>query len=165
MTVRPDGISRTEQVAPRPRRNTRPRDALGRPMPYGSDGGVPGQPPMGGFDPRGALAEAQRLLHAGLPFHAHEVLEDTWKASPHDQRPLWKSLAQLAVGITHARRGNPAGALALIRRGAAGLPQDEAPYGIDAEGIRAWAARSIAHLAAGADVPALPVLPLQRPSS
>jgi len=118
---------------------------------------------MAGFEPEFALAEAQRLLDAGMPFHAHEVLEDTWKASPHEQRQLWKSLAQLAVGITHARRGNPAGALALIRRGAVGLPPDDAPYGIDAEGIRAWASRSVAQLAAGA-TPALTVLRMQRPN-
>lgn len=134
-------------------------------MPYGSDGGVPGQPATAGFAPEAALAEAQRLLDAGLPFHAHEVLEDTWKASPQNQRQLWKSLAQLAVGITHARRGNAAGALALIDRGAAGLPHEDAPYGIDAEGIRAWASRSIAQLAAGGAVPSLLAPRLQRPGS
>lgn len=165
-------VRRTGQSDPRPRRNTRPRDELGRPLPYGAVGGVPGQPPLTGFDPDAALAEAQRLLDAGLPFHAHEVLEDTWKASPQNQRRLWQSLAQLAVGITHARRGNPAGALALIRRGTAGLPRDSAPYGIDADGIRAWASRSISQLAAGAGAgadatagaPALPPLRIQRPS-
>ena len=32
--------------------------------------------------PLESLAEAQRLLDAGRPFHAHEVLEGTWKAAP-----------------------------------------------------------------------------------
>lgn len=155
MTDPSEGGRPGELGAPRLRRNTRPRDALGRPLPYGTEGGVPGQPPMAGFDPEAALAEAQRLLDAGLPFHAHEVLEDTWKAAPEDQRALWKSLAQFAVGITHARRGNQAGALALIRRAADGLPSTGAPYGVDADALRSWARRSTAQLAAGGGLPAL----------
>ncbi|MCU1689403.1 MAG: hypothetical protein JWN61_1473 [Pseudonocardiales bacterium] len=151
----------------RPRRNTRPRDALGRPMPYGTDGAVPGQPAMAGFDPDAALEEAQRLLDAGLPFHAHEVLEDTWKAAPPDQRALWKSLAQLAVGITHARRGNVAGALALIRRGAEGLPPGGAPNGVDTAEVKAWARRAVSGLAEGGarnDLPPLRLRPPAQPS-
>ena len=53
--------------------------------------------------------EAQRLLDAGLPFHAHEVLEAAWKAAPPDERELWRGLAQLAVGLTHLQRGNGRG--------------------------------------------------------
>ena len=96
--------------------------------------------------PAAALALAQQLLDAGRPFHAHEVLEDVWKAAPDAERALWKGLAQLAVGVTHARRGNARGAAALLRRGAAavdGFPGR--PYGIDAPGLAA-AARSLAAL-------------------
>ena len=96
--------------------------------------------------PAAALALAQQLLDAGRPFHAHEVLEDAWKAAPDAERALWKGLAQLAVGVTHARRGNARGAAALLRRGAAavdGFPRR--PYGIDAPGLAA-AARSLAAL-------------------
>lgn len=71
--------------------------------------------------PAAALALAQQLLDAGRPFHAHEVLEDAWKAAPDAERALWKGLAQLAVGVTHARRGNARGAAALLRRGAAAV--------------------------------------------
>ena len=59
--------------------------------------------------PLESLAEAQRLLDAGRPFHAHEVLEGTWKAAPEHERELWQGLAQLAVGLTHRARGNPVG--------------------------------------------------------
>src|SRR5690242_9529199 len=95
--------------------NARPRDALGRPLPHGAEG-VARQP--GGVlrGPAEALAEAQRLLDAGLPFHAHEVLEDAWKSAPAGERALWKALAQLAVGVTHRERGNPRGAEALFAR-------------------------------------------------
>ena len=86
--------------------------------------------------PDAALTEAQRLLDAGMPFHAHEVLEGTWKAAPQDERKLWQGLAQLAVGMTHVLRGNASGAQALLRRGRdriapyAGAP----PHDIDVAG-------------------------------
>lgn len=132
--------------APRPRRNTRPRDALGRPLPYGSEG-VPSQPAAVGFDPHAALDEAQRLLDSGMPFHAHEVLEDTWKSAPKEQRLLWQGLAQLAVGMTHAGRGNRSGAIALISRASERLAHFETPpFGIDVSGLRAWAADAVAAL-------------------
>ena len=68
--------------------------------------------------PAESLAEAQRLLDGGFPFHAHEVLEGAWKSGPDDERPFWQGLAQLAVGLTHAQRGNRRGAVSLLRRGA-----------------------------------------------
>jgi len=71
--------------------------------------------------PRESLAEAQRLIDDGRPFHAHEVLEASWKAAPTSEKPFWRALAQLAVGLTHAQRGNLVGASALLTRGAAGL--------------------------------------------
>jgi uncharacterized protein len=93
-----------------------------------------------------ALALAQQLLDAGRPFHAHEVLEDAWKAAPDAERALWKGLAQLAVGITHARRGNARGAAALLRRGAAAVEGYRGrPHGVDAPGLAAGA-RSLAAL-------------------
>lgn len=61
---------------------------------------------------------AQRLLDAGRPFHAHEVLEWQWKAT---RDPYWQGLAQLAVGLTHDARGNPTGARRLVGRGRATL--------------------------------------------
>ena len=117
-------------------RNARPRDDLGRPLPRSAAG----EPPTSdtALPPAEALAEAQRLLDAGRPFHAHEVLEATWKAAPPAERNLWQGLAQLAVGLTHARRGNARGAAALLRRGVRrldGYPGD-GPYGIDVDGLR-----------------------------
>jgi hypothetical protein len=46
------------------------------------------------------------------------VLEAAWKSGPAQERDLWQGLAQIAVGLTHARRGNARGAVALLRRGA-----------------------------------------------
>src|SRR5690606_39335110 len=58
-------------------RNARPRDGLGRPLPYGAEG-VPRQPEGVVRPPAQSVAEAQRLLDEGKPFHAHEVFEDAW---------------------------------------------------------------------------------------
>jgi hypothetical protein len=71
---------------------------------------------IGGTD---AVALADQLLREGRPFHAHEVLEAAWKTGPAEERDLWQGLAQIAVGLTHARRGNARGAVALLRRGSA----------------------------------------------
>jgi uncharacterized protein len=94
-----------------------------------------------GAPPAEALAEAQRLLDADRPFHAHEVLEAVWKSSPEAERDLWQGLAQLAVGFTHVRRGNAQGARALLRRAADRIaPYGEEPgYGIDVAGLVAGA--------------------------
>ena len=140
--------------------NTRPRDALGRPLPYGS-AGVERAPSGVVRTPDETLREAQRLLDEGLPFHAHEVLEDAWKAASPPDRELWRGLAQLAVGSTHAARGNRTGALALLRRGADAIAAyaPESPYGLDISAIRAWVDDAIAQVEHGVPV-VLPAAPL-----
>jgi uncharacterized protein len=117
-------------------RNARPRDALGRPLPRGTPGDerIPDDLVL---PPAEALTLAQDLLDAGRPFHAHEVLEASWKAAPAAERDLWQGLAQIAVGLTHARRGNARGAAALLRRGGQRVSgyAGAAPYGIDPAAI------------------------------
>ncbi|NGO80481.1 DUF309 domain-containing protein [Streptomyces sp. YC504] len=117
-------------------RNARPRDGLGRPLPYGTEG-VERQPEGVVRTPRQTLDEAQALLDAGKPFHAHEVFEDAWKSGPESEQALWRGLAQLAVGLTHAARGNRKGGARLLRRGTLGL--GDPPYGIDGPGLTSWA--------------------------
>ncbi|AXB44078.1 DUF309 domain-containing protein [Amycolatopsis albispora] len=128
-------------------RNARPRDGLGRPLPYGSPG-VERQPEGVERTPAETLAEAQRLLDAGMPFHAHEVFEDAWKTGPEAEEGLWRGMAQLAVGLTHAARGNAVGGASLLRRGAANIEPYRAdePYGIDIAGLVQWAAKLAAEL-------------------
>lgn len=108
--------------------NARPRDGLGRPLPYGT-AGVERQPEGVVRTPEETVREAQRLLDAGMPFHAHEVFEDAWKSGPDAERELWRGLAQLAVGLTHAARGNATGGARLLRRGAAALTEFAASGG------------------------------------
>ena len=95
-----------------------------------------------------ALDEAQRLLDDDLPFHAHEILEGSWKAAPEPERELWQGLAQLAVGLTHVRRGNAAGAVTLLTRGRNRVDRYREPgaYGIDIAGLVAWADDALVRL-------------------
>lgn len=107
-------------------RNARPRDALGRPLAYGADGVDP-LPEDLDTSPRAVVDLAGRLLDAGLPFQAHEVLEAAWKDAPDEQRPAWQAMAQLAVALTHARRGNAVGADRLRVRAEANLAAGQLP--------------------------------------
>ncbi|MET9469785.1 DUF309 domain-containing protein [Streptomyces sp. NPDC006544] len=153
-------------------RSARPRDGLGRPLPYGAQG-VERQPEGVPRSPGESVAEAQRLLDAGMPFHAHEVFEDAWKSGPGSEAALWRGLAQLAVGLTHAARGNAVGGARLLRRGAdvlagrAGEREREgegdeggaasgtgSAYGMDLPGLVRWARELAERVEGGAAVDA-----------
>jgi hypothetical protein len=68
-----------------------------------------------------ALAAAADLFDAGLGFEAHEVLEPHWALASPGARQSLQGLIQVAVGYQHLANGNAAGALALLRDGAAHL--------------------------------------------
>ncbi|MFJ3926003.1 DUF309 domain-containing protein [Streptomyces sp. NPDC090022] len=119
-------------------RSARPRDGLGRPLPYGAPG-VERQPEGVVRTPEETVAQAQRLLDAGMPFHAHEVFEDAWKSRPADEAALWRGLAQLAVGLTHAARGNAVGGARLLRRGARSVEAAGGTHGMDVPALVRWA--------------------------
>lgn len=124
-------------------RQARPRDALGRPLPYGAEGVEPvSEEPL---PPLETIAEARRLLAVGRPFSAHEVLEARWKDCPAEERALWQGLAQLCVGLTHAARGKPVGARRLVERGASQLAAyDGETYGLDLAALVACARSRVA---------------------
>ena len=111
------GSPRDRDATGRPR-NARPRDGLGRPLPRSADAGAERVPDDLAISPSEAAALGGSLLTEGRPFHAHEVFEAAWKTGPPGERELWQGLAQVAVGITHIRRGNAGGAVSLLRRGA-----------------------------------------------
>ena len=126
---------RDRDASGRPR-NARPRDGLGRPLEPGSEG-VARVPDDFVLPPVPALVEAQRLFDEGLPFHAHEVREGTWKAAPPEERDLWQGLAQLAVGAT-----------TLFRRGQRRISAyaERPPYGIDIAGLISWTDDALSEL-------------------
>ncbi|MBD8507643.1 DUF309 domain-containing protein [Hoyosella sp. G463] len=102
-------------------RNQRPRDCLGRPLPHGDAARECRHRIPAYTEAVQALRDADALLATGHPFHAHELLEDAWKAAPAGEAQAWRGLAQLAVGVTHAARGNAAGAGRLLERAAANI--------------------------------------------
>lgn len=133
-------MTRDRDPVGRPRQ-ARPRDALGRPLPYGAVGVEPvSEEPL---PPMESLQVARQLVKEGRPFAAHEVLEARWKAGPAEERDLWQGLAQLCVGLTHAARGNSVGAFRLVERGAGRLEAygtGEGPtYGLDLTAVVACA--------------------------
>jgi len=138
------GAARDRDAGGRPR-NARPRDELGRPLPRAAAGdAAPPVPDDLAVTPAEAGALGASLLAQGRPFHAHEVFEAAWKSASGPDRELWRGLAQIAVGLTHARRGNARGAVSLLRRGAqrvAGYPGDALPYGVDSQFVASGAAR------------------------
>lgn len=138
-------MTRDRDPVGRPRQ-ARPRDALGRPLPYGAAGVEPvSEEPL---PPMEALELARSLVKQGRPFAAHEVMEARWKAGPAEERDLWQGLAQLCVGLTHAARGNSVGANRLIDRGAGRLAAYGAgggpAYGLDLAAVVAWVRRQAA---------------------
>lgn len=144
---------------------SRPRDSLGRPLPYGATG-VPPLPEPLPSEPAAAVSLAQSLLDRGRPFQAHEVLEEMWHTCPPAQRDGWQGLAQLAVAITHAGRGNRHGTERLLQRatnrllaGGAALPPP-----VDSAAILEWLSRASVCAAQGESLPAGPVLDGQTPT-
>ena len=136
---------RDRDPAGRPRQ-ARPRDALGRPLPYGATGVEPvSEEPL---PPSQTVEAARSLVREGRPFSAHEVLEARWKAGPDEERDLWQGLAQICVGLTHAARGNGAGAGRLVERGAGRLKEYDAgegpTYGLDLTAVAVCARERVA---------------------
>ena len=126
-------------------RQARPRDPLGRPLPYGAEGVEPvSEEPL---PPEETLEAARELVGAGRPFSAHEVLEARWKAGPIEERDLWQGLAQVCVAMTHAARGNQVGADRLFDRAAERLTTFAASgrwaYGLDVDAVVECARRRV----------------------
>jgi uncharacterized protein len=126
-------------------RQARPRDALGRPLPYGSEGVEP--VPEEALPPLETIETARALVVEGRPFAAHEVLEARWKAGPDGERDLWQGLAQVCVALTHAARGNATGAQRLAERAKGRLSTYAATggptYGLDLDEVMACAERVV----------------------
>ena len=127
-------------------RQARPRDALGRPLPYGADGVEPvSEEPLPPYE---TVQKAMDLLREGRPFSAHEVFEARWKDAPQEERDLWQGLAQICVGLTHVARGNTVGAARLVERGAGRLERyadgSGPTYGMDVLGFVAEARATLA---------------------
>ena len=105
------------EEAEQPRKRDRPRDELGRPLPWDEENLLE----MADFDPL-TLDDCHRLgieyFNEERFFPAHEAWENAWKrAKGTDEEELFKGLSQLGAGYVHYRRGNLHGAKTLLRRG------------------------------------------------
>jgi hypothetical protein len=141
--ARPDSRDRDEHGRAR---QARPRDELGRPLPYGEPGVEPvSEDPL---PPLETVEKALALVREGRPFSAHEVLEARWKAGPDEERDLWQGLAQICVGLTHSLRGNTVGASRLVERGIGRIEQYAGTagptYGLDLDEVASKARARIA---------------------
>jgi hypothetical protein len=113
-----EAIGKTGRPTERRSKPERPRDHLGRPLPWDA----PNTLVLEDYDAL-PLEENHRLgrLHfnAGRFFPAHEAWETAWKqARGTDDAEFFKGLSQLGAGYVHLLRGNAHGAVQLLRRAA-----------------------------------------------
>jgi len=119
------------------------------------------------LSPDQTLVLAQRLLDEGRPFQAHEVLESAWKSAPATERDLWQGLAQIAVAVTHAKRGNTEGAATIMERARTKIApySAEPPYSIDVRSLIDWCDKALIELPKPSDSIGTPVLCQRGPSA
>ena len=87
--------------------------------------------------------ECVRRYNAGEHWHAHEVLEDLWRATVEpERRRFYQGIIQLAAAFVHAERGNLRGVQRLLAKAGAKLEAVSSPYlGLDVAALlRAMAA-------------------------
>lgn len=113
----------------------RPRDHLGRPLPWHGDSAeaAPPVPQTSGLTGPQVWQLAEDFLGRGMPFHAHEVFEQRWRTCPAGERQAWRAAAQWGAAETHAARGNRVGAARLAARARETLAlAGSVPEGFDA---------------------------------
>ena len=165
LSAMPDGKDALSSSASRPRRDPspkpeRPRDELGRPLPWSE----PSRLHLEDFDSLTVARNHQlgiEYFDGERFFPAHEAWETCWKQSkgtPDEE--FFKGLSQLGAGYTHYLRGNPHGTFTLLRRGGTRVGRYGSPHlGIDARRLSSTALTQAdeverAHRA-GAAMPAL----------
>lgn len=130
--------------APRPAKNERPRDEFGRPLAWGAESRLA----LLDYDAL-PLADAHRLaceyLSTRRAFEAHEAWEAAWRhARGTADEEFFKGLSQLGAGYTHYLRGNPRGAVTLLRRATARILQYPGRHhGVDVASLAAAAGRTV----------------------
>ena len=73
--------------------------------------------------------ECIRLYNAGRHWHAHEALEDLWRATADpERRRFFQGVIQLAAAFVHAERGNMRGVQRLLAKSRAKLTAVPSPY-------------------------------------
>jgi uncharacterized protein len=136
-SVPKEAEGRTGKPAERRLKPERPRDRLGRPLPWTAENELT----LEDYDSL-SLEENHRLgiehFNAGRYFPAHEAWETAWKKARNtDDAEFFKGLSQLGAGYVHLFRGNRHGAITLLRRGAGRVGRyPSGHHGIDPEAVR-----------------------------
>ncbi len=76
------------------------------------------EPEAGGGTGEDPFANGIRLFNEEAFFDAHEHLEGIWRETTGEPRTFLQGLIQVCAGFHHLQNGNPAGAAALLGRGA-----------------------------------------------
>jgi predicted metal-dependent hydrolase len=132
----------------------RPRDELGRPLPWGERNLLE----MEDYDSM-TLEENHRAAVAGFNsgrfFPAHEAWETAWKQSKGTpDAEFFKGLSQLGAGYVHLQRGNRHGATTLLTRARSRMVAYPSPhFGLDTEAIAERCDSDIAALESGSLIP------------
>lgn len=150
-----------------PDKPERPRDELGRPLPAGSPNRL-AVDDLEGLSAAEANSLALAHFDAGRYFLAHEAWEAAWLESKGTaSEALFKGLAQLGAGYTHAARGNAHGMRVLLERALDAIRDAPGPAcGLDLSRLGSLVERDldrVRNLAAGASL--LPVDPWRLPRS
>src|SRR5262245_47371977 len=102
----------------RPQKAERPRDELGRPLPWEEEN-LLHLPDFDALSVEENDRLGRELLQDRNYFGAHEAWETAWKqARGTGDEELFKGLSQMGAGYVHLLRGNAHGATTLLRRGA-----------------------------------------------
>ena len=135
---RPEATGKTGTPTESRNKPERPRDPLGRPLPWGAESGLE----LEDFDAL-TLDENHELARAharaGRWFPAHEAWETAWtQARDTSEAELFKGLSQMGAGYVHLLRGNAHGASTLLRRAASRIEAyDDGTRGVDTSALAA----------------------------
>lgn len=149
-----EAIGKTGRPTPSRNKPERPRDHLGRPQPWDAVNTLVLEP----YDTF-PLEENHRLaiahFDAGRFFPAHEAWETAWKqARDTADAEFFKGLSQLGAGYVHLLRGNPHGAVTLLRRATSRLGRYPVGHrGVDTAAVCAAADADARAVEAGGLVP------------
>lgn len=123
-------------VTGQPRPPARPRDRLGRPLPWGRASEITLKNYAAlSLEENHTLAVAR--FNAGRFFQTHEAWEEAWrKAEATADEEFFKGLAQLGAAYTHYARGNAHGARVLLERALERIgTRGSSHFGIDVEKV------------------------------
>jgi len=149
-----EATGKTGVPSERRQKPERPRDELGRPLPWEQENLLH----LPDFD-RLTVEEndrlARELLRDGNYFGAHEAWETAWKqARGRGEEELFKGLSQMGAGYVHLLRGNAHGTVTLLRRGARRVGRyPDGTRGIRTAGVAARLEADAAAVEAGTLVP------------